>query len=385
MIALEAFGSRPRPVQGQPSYDGRLVVVGRLAGVVRLVLLGAVVGGTPIGVLAQVWPFPVTDLRDRESLTILVFGDGGTGHAGQYRVGHAMYRVCQNRGCDLALMLGDNIYENGIEVRTRDDVSSSLAEILAQFDEKFAQPYRGFERLPGFHFWVSLGNHDYRRNALAALLTYSEFSSLWRFPALHYEVPLLPDWIQIHAVHTDTDVRRDLNGLQVTSIKRALCGEGDPNRWKVLFGHQPVYNSGHHRNDGQEQSTRALLEEPLLLQCGVHLYLAGHAHHQEHLTAKGFEQVIQGAAGKSKGSNRPREDTDLRQRFFSRTFGFAIITLEPDDLRIDFFDVLNTTERARDIDLPGPADIVLSYSWCGSRDTVGDPTRDPLPCASEVR
>ena len=44
MIALEAFGSRPRPVQGQPSYDGRLVVVGRLAGVVRLVLLGAVVG-----------------------------------------------------------------------------------------------------------------------------------------------------------------------------------------------------------------------------------------------------------------------------------------------------------------------------------------------------
>ena len=186
MIALEAFGSRPRPVQGQPSYDGRLVVVGRLVGVTRLVLLGAVVGGTPIGVLAQVWPFPVTDLRDRESLTILVFGDSGTSHAGQYRVGHAMYRVCQDRGCDLALMLGDNIYENGIEVRTRDDVSSSLAEILAQFDEKFVQPYRRFERLPGFHFWVSLGNHDYRRNALAALLTYSEFSSLWRFPSLHY-------------------------------------------------------------------------------------------------------------------------------------------------------------------------------------------------------
>jgi len=56
------------------------------------------------------WPFDVTDLRDRNELVILVFGDSGTGKAGQYRVGHAMYEVCRQRGCDFALMLGDNIY-----------------------------------------------------------------------------------------------------------------------------------------------------------------------------------------------------------------------------------------------------------------------------------
>ena len=178
--------------------------------------------------LAQEWPFAVADLRDRDALTILVFGDGGTGQAGQYRVGHAMFETCRSRGCDLALMLGDNMYENGIEVTTRDDVTSSLSEIMAQFDQKFADPYRSFERFPGFHFWVTLGNHDYRKNAVGALLTYSQFSALWRFPAFHYEVPRLPDWIQVHAVHTDTDVRRDLNGLQVTAVKRAVCGDDHP-------------------------------------------------------------------------------------------------------------------------------------------------------------
>ena len=345
-----------------------------------LLVLAAVVGRGEL--FAQEWPFVVTDLRGRDTLTILVFGDGGTGEAGQYRVGHAMHETCRARGCDLALMLGDNIYDNGIEVTEREDATSSLSEILAQFDQKFADPYRLFERFSGFHFWVSLGNHDYRRNAVAALVTYSEFSPLWRFPALHYEIPLLPEWIQIHAVHTDTDVRRDLNGLQVASLKRALCGDRDPDRWKVLFGHQPVYNSGHHRRDGQQRRTRALLEEPLILQCGVHLYLAGHAHHQEHLTARGFEQVIQGAAGKVKGSNGFREEPHLRQRFFSPTFGFAIVTVDREDLRLDFYDVLNTREQASDVELPEPDEIVRSYSWCGSRDAVG--VLDPVsaPCAS---
>ena len=333
----------------------------------RAVFAAAVAGVLWVGTIlawAQEWPFTVTDLSDRESLTILVFGDGGPGEAGQYRVGHAMAEICRERDCDLALMLGDNIYENGIEVRHADDGQASLREILSRFDEKFARPYQGFERLPGFHFWVSLGNHDYRRNAVGAMLTYSEFSPLWRLPALHYEIPRLPDWLQIHALHTDTDtdVRRELNGLQVASVKRTLCSEGNPTRWKVVFGHHPVYNSGHHRDDSQERQTRALVERPLLLECGVHLYVAGHAHHQEHLTARGFEHVIQGAAGKIKGSNHRRRESHLRQRFFSSTFGFALLTLDSVTLRIDFYDVLNTREKADEFVIPTRDEVSRSYS-----------------------
>ena len=228
-----------------------------LFGVSAAILVALTIRG-----LAQTWSFDVTDLSDRESLTILVLGDGGTGREGQFRVGRAMFDVCERRGCDLGVLLGDNIYENGIEVDTRDDDRASLRDILGQFDAKFADPYAAFTALPGFHFWVSLGNHDYRRNASGAMVTYSEFSDLWRMPALHYEIPRLPEWVQVHAVHTDTDVRRDLNGMQVESIRRRMCDESGAARWKVLFGHQPVYNSGHHQDDANEQRTRALIEQP---------------------------------------------------------------------------------------------------------------------------
>ena len=329
---------------------------------------------------AQSWPFQVTDLRDREKLVILVLGDGGTGDAGQYRVGQAMYEVCRQRRCDFALMLGDNIYENGIEVKARDDVDASYREIFDQFDEKFESPYGSFIDLPGFHFWIVLGNHDYRKNALVAMLTYSEFSKLWRFPNFHYEIPLLPEWIQIYALHTDTDERRDLNGLQIASAKKALCAERKPDRWKLAFGHQPAYNSGHHRDDSNEKRTRALLENPLFHECGVHVYLAGHAHHQEHLTARGFEQVVQGAAGKSKGRNNPPRQSSLKQRHFSRNFGLAVVEVDPTRMRMDFYDVLNTQEKAREVIAPTAEEIVLAYSWCSTRDGIGRPELNPERC-----
>lgn len=330
------------------------------------------------------WPFEVTDLRNRNELVFLVFGDSGTGEAGQYRVADAMYQVCRARRCDFALMLGDNIYENGLEVTHRASAHNSRIEIERQFQVKFEAAYAPFAEIPGFRFWLVLGNHDYRRNAFGTMVTYSQFSELWRLPAFHYEVPLLPEWIQIYGVHTDTDEQYDLNGLQVAAARRALCVPRNGERWKLLFGHQPVYNSGHHRSDTNEKRTRSLLEAPLIRECGVHVYFSGHAHHQEHLTSTGFEQVIQGAAARTKGSNRPPRSPRLTQRHFSREYGFAIIQLGPEEMRMDFYEVLDTEERG-DPDTaraPTPEEIVRSYSWCGTRDEIGQPHRPPRACAT---
>jgi len=147
-----------------------------------------------------------------------------------------------------------------------------------------------------------------------------------------------------------------------------------------VFGHQPIYNSGHHRDDANERRTRSLVEEPLLRACGVHLYLAGHAHHQEHVTATGFEHVIQGAAGKSKGSNRQPKLPGVTQRHFSGEFGFAILEIDAETLRLNFYDVFNTKEKGDTVEAPRPEDIFASYSWCGSRDDVGKPSSSPRPC-----
>lgn len=313
-------------------------------------------------------------LEARDRLVLLVFGDSGTGGAGQRRVGQAMFEICRARNCDLALLLGDAIYDDGIRVRGE----AASAGILEQFRIRFEEPYASFRELNGVRFWVALGNHDYRRGALSTLIDYSSFSDLWRLPAFHYEVPGLPRWLQLQAVFTDTDVRGDLNGLQIERLKRALCDDRPERRWSIAFGHQPVFNSGHHRGDANERRARALLA-PVFRECGVQLYLAGHAHHQEHLTAPGFEQIIQGAAAKIDGPSRPRPQTLVRQRHYAKAFGFAIVDVDPSRLRLDFYDVVNTRESGAFV-APRPNDIVLRYSWCATPNDVGRPDEVAQAC-----
>ena len=106
-----------------------------------------------------------------QSLKVLAFGDGGTGRSKQYDVAESMKRVCTELGCDIAIMLGDNIYENG--VKSSDD---------EQFIYKFERPYSPLN-IP---FYVSLGNHD-NRGDTEAQVEYSQISQLWKMPARYYD------------------------------------------------------------------------------------------------------------------------------------------------------------------------------------------------------
>jgi tartrate-resistant acid phosphatase type 5 len=343
-------------------------------------LLALLAAGAGIGSAGQGGRPGDPDLRAQNPLVLLVFGDSGTGEAGQRRVGEAMAATCRARGCHLGLLLGDALYSNGLEVKTQSDAARSRDELLEQLRRKFEQPYASLRDIPGFRIWVALGNHDYRSGSVSALFDYSQVSGLWRLPAYHYDVPGLPDWLQLRAVHTDTDERRDLNGLQVEVLRSALCTERTVPRWKLVFGHHPLYSSGQHGGDGNERRVRAMLE-PLLRECGVHAYFAGHDHHQEHLSAPGFEQIVQGAAAKTRDANRPRRSAPARQRHYSGTFGFAIVDLRPDTLRADFYDVRNTREGGA-FTPPRPDEIVLRYSWCGRREDAGHPETDAPGCSA---
>ena len=70
----------------------------------------------------------------------------------------------------------------------------------------------------------------------------------------------------------------------------------------------------------------------------------------------------------------------MSQRFFSRAFGFALVTVDRDHLRLDFYDVLNTREKENEVVLLASDEVVLSYSWCGTRAEVGQPSRAATPC-----
>ncbi len=78
-------------------------------------------------------------------VSFIAFGDAGDGGAAQYAVGRAVAEVCAVRGCDFALMLGDNFYPDG--VTSADD---------PQFISKFERPYAALT-VP---VYVALGNQD---------------------------------------------------------------------------------------------------------------------------------------------------------------------------------------------------------------------------------
>lgn len=94
-------------------------------------------------------PDPVTETVVYPAADTIVrfiaIGDSGTGKDGQYKVAAAMKEICQQRGCDFAIGLGDNIYESGVD---------GVNDI--QFDLKFEDPYKELD----FPFYMTLGNHD---------------------------------------------------------------------------------------------------------------------------------------------------------------------------------------------------------------------------------
>ena len=254
------------------------------------------------------------DHRHKDQIDILLFGDSGTGKEEQYQVGRAMYQACQEVGCEFALGLGDNIYEAG-----------ALSVNDPKFETHFELPYQAFGR---FDFWMALGNHDhYLPQSAEAQVQYSQKSERWRMPAKNYSVPGLPDWLHIYAV--DSQVF-DTSTEGIKAMKRALCGKSG---WKLVFGHHPIFSSGKH---GSSKRARKMLQG--IKECKIQIVMAGHEHHQEHLTAKGFEMIIQGAAGKLRPVKILQYQNSLyQQKYALSKYGFAILTLDKGNMRLRFY------------------------------------------------
>ena len=83
-------------------------------------------------------------------LNVVAVGDTGKGNSNQFIVGTALAKECQQINCQFALLLGDNIYDKGIDSPTDQ-----------QMIDKFEKPYAEM-KVP---FYVALGNHDYGKLA----------------------------------------------------------------------------------------------------------------------------------------------------------------------------------------------------------------------------
>lgn len=277
------------------------------------------------------WASVSPQIGAQDDYTLLIFGDSGTGTEQQRRVAEAMSQACQESGCGAALVLGDLIYPRG--VKSVDD---------RRFATHFEEPYEVVGPLP---FWMSPGNHDHkRRGSVEAEIAYARSgrSERWRMPAAHYAVQGLPDWLHIYSLDTKWLAQGSAGPEQADGATAALCGKTG---WRLLAGHHPVHSNGRHGDD--DDVGRYL--EPLVRECGVQAYFAGHDHHQEHISTASFEQFVQGAAARLRDVDTVSYPAELEmtQRFARSTLGFAIAAFTERVMDVRFFEAEDG--RAREI------------------------------------
>ncbi|MBI4082841.1 MAG: metallophosphoesterase [Candidatus Lambdaproteobacteria bacterium] len=311
----------------------------RLAGVAAAVavLAGLFVAGLLAGLhldalrvrlgcydLPAVLPLEVP-LAAPERVRFAAVGDVGMGNADQARVAAALREVCAREGCDFTLLLGDNIYPDGVR---------SLADprLRTVLDDLYGPP--------GKPVLAVLGNHDVHGDPLPQVL-HSLRSATWRMPSFRYDFRAGP--ARFHATNTNCGVFE----------WRRLAGRlrKEEEGWTVVFGHHPVYAVGAH-GDG-EAPMRWYWEARLAGR--VDLYLSGHDHTLEHLTRPGgrTDYLVAGAGAQPPAAAvpaaHPRSAAEVR--FAHGGGGFAWVEITPERLRWRFHDaagrVLHAAEKVR--------------------------------------
>lgn len=289
------------------------------------------------------------------AVSFVAFGDAGTGSERQIAVGEAMAAICELRGCDFALELGDNFYLSG--VNSVDD---------AQFQSKFEVPYQKL-KVP---VYVTLGNHDNSRgpgegsdNAKGEhQVDYhylaGKVSDKFRMPARYYqfpstqqrgEGPLAEFWSLDSNPLTSiiADPSPAWNAVTygaeqqtwfVNSLKASKA------HWKIAFAHHPYISNGIHGNAGNYDGAPPL---PVITTSGqpwkefldnslcpehVDIYLQGHDHDLEWLKpveACGKTQFF--VSGAAEGP-RPFGNANRNPAYWQvdNTLGFFWFRLEGD-------------------------------------------------------
>ncbi len=217
-------------------------------------------------------------------------GDTGSGNGRQAAVAAALGRYASTQPLGFVLLLGDNFYEDGVS--STDD---------PQWQRKFERMYD--PSALNVPFYAVLGNHDYRKNAQAQVdYTDSGHGSRWRMPSRYYTVTCtLADGTRVELFALDT------NGLASDAAQKAWLAsalDASTARWKIVFGHHPVYSNGHHGN------SPALIEALAPILSGrADAYISGHDHDLQILQAEGGVRYVVSGAGSRLRRTRCGEDT----------------------------------------------------------------------------
>jgi 3',5'-cyclic AMP phosphodiesterase CpdA len=183
-------------------------------------------------------------------LRFISIADTGTGAEGQYAVAEAMTQYHGQNPFNLAILAGDNIYNNG-----------EFDKINAVFE----RPYQPLLK-QGVKFYSCLGNHDIRTANGDLQVKYAAFNMQGRYYTFRRES------VQFFAL--DTNDNADWKN-QLVWLEKELSQSTAP--WKVVFGHHQIYSAGVY---GLNQPFIKTLT-PIFQKYGVQLYINGHEHSYE--------------------------------------------------------------------------------------------------------
>jgi tartrate-resistant acid phosphatase type 5 len=291
----------------------------------------------------------------------IAVGDTGKGNADQRRVAIAMRDLCAAKGCDFVLMLGDNIYDAGVESTTD-----------PQWQTKFEQPYMDVD-LP---FYVALGNHDYGGKLIVDVagignefdkgkveVDYTQVSTKWNMPATHYTFT----WGNVGFIVLDTNSilwSDNTYGDQAQWLPSALADVAGK-RWIFTAGHHPYRSNGQHGNAGDYDAPElsgVIIPNPLPIQngdavksffddhvCGIsQVYFAGHDHSRQWIdepTALCGTELIVSGAGASVTSIQDRGNKSFYQD--ASEIGFMYVVIDGDKLTGEFYDANGAMDFSR--------------------------------------
>ena len=172
----------------------------------------------------------------------------------------ASAQTCEEQGCDLAFLLGDNFIQDGVN-GVQDP----------QFQSKFEQIYP--HSIP---FYAVLGNHDLKGD-WQAQIRYTNQSDRWMMPDVNYQLNAGPVFIQ--AINSTCTIR---------SIWTLFKKSQKP--WRILCCHKPFITNGRHPG-------MLGLEKLLVRKSGIQLVFSGHNAGLEHLRHRQIDQIVSGGGG----------------------------------------------------------------------------------------
>jgi 3',5'-cyclic AMP phosphodiesterase CpdA len=191
---------------------------------------------------------------------------------------------------------------------------------------------------------VALGNHDYKGNVQAEI-DYSQISRRWNMPSRYYAVHkkindttaadfYIIDTSPFQTAYYKTDEHKVV-GQDTARQMRWIdsCITNSRSRWKLVFGHHPVYSSGsaHGKETGDMEARFAAFFDKK----GVDAYFCGHDHNFEHLKPE-RSHVNYFVCGTVEV--RPMGELLASSKFAKSVPGFTKVSLNHDAMQVTMID-----------------------------------------------